>query len=304
MIRHRLVVDVTAVAGFEGPAHVAAELLLPEGRAPELVFVCVPGGGMNRRYFDLPTPEGEAEVSFARAMAARGHAVALIDPLGAGESTSPEDAYLIHPDRVADAIGIATDHILKGIREGSFDPRCPAAPDVRSIGAAHSLGALITVVQQATSAQHHGLALMGFHIAGVEEHLTEEDRALDLDYARANLVEVARKRFPVAFHDLQPQPSKRAVSAASAIERIMMTPSLMAMLPNIIAKDAASITVPVLIALGDSDLHGDPYRTPQAYSSSPEVTLLVLPDTKHNHFVYPSRTHLFERVARWAENLP
>ena len=33
-------------------------------------------------------------------------------------------------------------------------------------------------------------------------------------------------------------------------------------------------------------------------------TLLVLPETKHNHFVYPSRTHLFERVARWAENLP
>ena len=51
-------------------------------------------------------------------------------------------------------------------------------------------------------------------------------------------------------------------------------------------------------------LHGDPYRTPQAYSASPEVTLLVLPDTKHNHFVYPSRTHLFERLANWAENLP
>jgi alpha-beta hydrolase superfamily lysophospholipase len=304
VIRHRLDIDVSAVAGFPGPAHVAAELLLPEGQAPELLFVCLPGGGMNRRYFDLPTPEGEAEVSFALAMAARGHAVALLDPLGAGESTSPDDVYLVHPDRMADAARIATDRILTGIREGSFDPRCPAAPDVRSVGAAHSLGALITVVQQAASGQHRGLALMGFHTGGVAEHLTDDDRALDLEHARANLVDVARKRFPVAFHELQPQPSKRAVSAASAIERIMMTPSLMAMLPNIVAKDAASITVPVLIALGDADLHGDPYRTPQAYSSSPEVTLLVLPETKHNHFVYPSRTHLFERVARWAENLP
>ena len=304
MIRHRLDIDVTDVAGFGEPAHIAAELLLPEGQVPELLFVCLPGGGMNRRYFDLPTPEGEAEVSFAGAMAARGHAVALLDPLGAGESSCPDDVYLVHPDRMAAAAGVATDYILEGVRAGSFDPRCPAAPAIRSVGAAHSLGALITVVQQAASGQHDGLALMGFHIGGVAEHLTDADRALDTDYARANLVELARKRFPVAYHELQPQPSKRPVSASSAIERVMMTPSLMAMLPGIVAKDAAAISVPVLIALGDGDLHGDPYRTPQAYTASPEVTLLVLPETRHNHFVYPSRTHLFERVARWAETLP
>ena len=305
LIRHRIDTDVTEIARFGEPAQLAAEVLLPEGQAPDLVFVCLPGGGMNRRYFDLPTPPGEAEASFAQAMLARGHAIVLIDPLGAGDSTCPADAYLLHPDRTADAAALVTDRILAGLREGSLVPGVPAMPALRSVGAAHSLGALMTIVQQARAGQHHGLALMGFHTAGVPAHLTDADRALDVIHARENLVELARKRFPAGpWHELQAQPSKRAVSAATAIERVMMTPSLMAMLPEIIAGDAASITVPVLIALGDSDLHGDPYRTPQAYGASPEVTLLVLPETRHNHFVYPSRTHLFERVARWAENLP
>ncbi|ARS27699.1 alpha/beta hydrolase [Sphingomonas sp. KC8] len=304
MIRHRLDIDVTDVADFGEPAHLAIELLLPEDKPAGLLFICVPGGGMNGRYFDLPTPDGEAEVSFARTMAARGHAVVLIDPLGAGQSTRPADLYLLHPDRMAAAVGVATGHILEGLQTGALHPGTPAAPAIRVIAAAHSLGALISVVQQARYGQYHGLALMGFHIGGTPAYLTDADRALDLDDARANLVDIARQRFPTPWHEMPAPSSKRPVSAASASDRVMSTPSMMAMLPNIVAKDAASITVPVLIALGDADLHGDPYRTPQAYSASPEVTLIVLPETRHNHFIFPSRTHLFDRVARWAENLP
>ena len=305
LIRHRFDLDVTDVARFGEPAHIAAELLLPDGTMPNLLFTCLPGGGMNRRYFDLPTPPAEAEASFAQAMLARGHAVVLIDPLGAGDSTCPADAYLLHPDRTADAAALVTTHILGGLRNGTLLPDVPAMPHLRSIGAAHSLGALMTIVQQARAHQHDGLVLMGFHTAGVPAHLTEADRELDIVDARENLTDIARTRFPAGpWHELQPQPTKRPVSAATAIERIMMTPSLMAMLPGIVAQDAAAVSVPVMIVLGDADLHGDPYRTPQAYSGSPEVTLLVLRDTQHNHFVYDSRTHLFERVASWAANLP
>lgn len=305
MIRHHFSVDVTAAANFGEPTHVAAELLLPEGRAPNLLFVCVPGGGMNRHYFDLPTPKGEAEVSFAKAMCARGHAVALLDPPGAGDSTCPADAYLLHPDSMAAAANVVVDHILEAMRQGSIDACCPAVPRIRSIGIGHSLGALITTVQQARYAQHHAVALLGFHVAGLADHLTDADRALDKEYARANLVELARKRFPsAAWHEMPVSSSTRRVSTACATERVMVTPSLMAMLPDIVAPDAAAINVPVLIGLGDADLHGDPYRTPQAYTASPEVTLIVLPQTRHNHFVYPSRTYLYDRIACWAEHLP
>jgi alpha-beta hydrolase superfamily lysophospholipase len=295
-------IDVTIVADIGEQAHVAVELILSNA-SPDWLFVCIPGGGMNRRYFDLPTPAGEAEVSFAAAMAAQGHAVLLIDPVGSGESSVPDDAYDIHPDRLAAANGLAVRHILDGLRAGTLTDLCPARPALRSIGVGHSLGALLTIVQQAAEPMHDALALFGFHTGGLPGQLTQADLALDVADTRARLVEIARGRFPSPSIDLQAPPSSRPVSAASAIERVMLTPSYMAMLPGMIAADAAAIDVPILIALGDSDLHGDPHRTPAAYPGSPDITLLVLRDTRHNHFLYPSRTAFFDRVARWAASL-
>ena len=300
MSRQTIRLDVTEIAQIAEPAEVVAELVLPDNGAPDVVFVCLPGGGMNRRYFDLPTPDGDAQMSFAEAMGARGHAVVLIDPLGSGESTVPKDCSLLHPDRMADANTSIADHVIAGLKRGDLGP---AAPDVRTVGAAHSLGALQTIVQQARHATYDAVCLMGFHVAGLPGQLTDADRAMEPVQTRANLVETARGRFDMTYIDLPHPDGGRAVHTIPALDRVMMTPSLMAMLPDIVAPDAAKISVPVMLVQGDKDLHGDPRRMPAAYKACDEITLLVLPETRHNHFIYPTRTHLFERVARWAECL-
>lgn len=296
-------VDVTEAAGFGASAHVALELIAPESTAPELIFVCIPGGGMNRRYFDLPTPTGEEEVSFARAMAAKGYAVALIDPLGVGGSSAPADGYELHPDNMAAANTRVVRWLLEGLRAGSLTDACPAAPSIRSIGVGHSFGALLMIVQQAADPMHDAVAVLGFHTAGLPAQLTDADVGIDPIDARPRLVELSRARFPMDSILLTPPPSKRPVSAAAALDRVYMTPSYMAMLPGMVAEDAAAIETPILIVLGDGDLHGDPHRTPAAYAGSRDITLLVLKDTRHNHFIFPSRTYLFERIARWAASL-
>lgn len=302
---HRLPlrIDVTIAAGIGEQAHVAMELVLGSA-SPDWLFVCIPGGGMNRRYFDLPTPPGEEEVSFAAAMATLGHAVLLIDPLGSGESSLPDDPYRLHPDRMASANAAVVRHILDGLRAGTLTDLCPARPGLRSIGVGHSLGALLTIVQQAAEPLHDALALFGFHTGGLPGQLTEADTGLDMIDTRARLVEITRARFPdFSWIELKAPPSSRPVSAASALERVFMTPSYMAMLPGMIAPDAAAIDVPILIAMGDGDLHTEPHRMPAAYPSSADIRLLVLRDTRHNHFLYPSRTAFFDRVARWAVSL-
>ncbi|SFR89842.1 alpha/beta hydrolase [Sphingomonas jatrophae] len=297
-------VDVTAVAGIDQPAAMAAEILLPEGDArPRLLFVCLPGGGMNRRYFDLATPPGEAEVSFARAMLARGHAVALLDPLGVGESTVPDDAFLLHPDNMAAAIAVTAREILGALRGGTLAEGYPALPDIRSIGTGHSFGALLTTMQQAADPIHLAVALFGFQHRGLPDYLSDAERALPPAEARARLIELARARSPDPFITLQAPPSKRAISLSAAMDRVLTTPSLMALLPDAGAPDAAALDVPVLLALGDGDMHDQPHAAPALYRGSPDVTLLVLQDTRHNHFIYPSRTRLFDRVERWASSL-
>src|SRR5687767_3841119 len=53
VIRHSLRVDVSAVAP-PGGDHLAADVVAPAGpAAPRALAVCWPGGGMNRRYWDL-----------------------------------------------------------------------------------------------------------------------------------------------------------------------------------------------------------------------------------------------------------
>jgi pimeloyl-ACP methyl ester carboxylesterase len=295
--------DVTEAAGFGEPMYLAAELVLPDGRAPDTIYVCIPGGGMNRRYFDLPTPDGEAEVSFAKYMAALGHAVVLIDPIGVGESSVPTDPYELHPERAAAANADAVRKIVDGLRSGILTDTCPAAPDMRVIGVAHSYGALLAVLQQAKAPIYDAVCLMGFHTCGLPAQINDFDRSLDPVEARANLVALARKRFPMSTIMMSPQPSKRPVSAVSATDVIYLTSSYMMMLPDLAAPDAAAITCPVMLVLGDGDLHANTHATPAAYSGSPDVTLIVLPDTRHNHFVYPSRTYLYGRVARWAASI-
>lgn len=295
--------DVTAAAGFGEPMQLAVELLLPLGKAPALLFVCIPGGGMNRRYFDLPTPEGEAEVSFARTMLEKGHAVLLIDPIGVGDSSKPSDPYELHPERAAAANAEAISQIVEGLRAGTMMENFPPAPDMRIVGAAHSYGALLMVLHEAKTPIYDGVCLMGFHTCGLPVQINEEDRALDPLYAREHLIDLSRKRFTMSTITMTPSPSKRPVSAVSATDVIYLTSSYMMMLPELATPDAAAIKTPVMLVLGDGDLHPDTHATPAAYSGSSDVTLIVLSETRHNHFVYPSRTYLFERVARWAASL-
>jgi len=233
--------DVTETAGFGEPMQIATELLLPVGRTPEMLFVCIPGGGMNRRYFDLPTPEGEAEVSFARHMAALGQAVVLVDPIGVGDSSVPSDPYELHPERAAAANTKAVRQIIDGLRAGTLTEICPPAPDMRVICAAHSYGALLAVLQQAKTPIYEAVCLMGFHTCGLPAQINDYDRALDPVEARANLVELSRTRFPMSTITMTPPPSKRPVSAVSATDVIYLTSSYMMMLPEMATRTSSSL---------------------------------------------------------------
>ena len=253
---------------------------------------------MNRRYFDLPTPPSQAEASFARGLAARGFAVAWLDPLGVGESTVPRDPYLLDADLTAATNGLASELILEALRAGCLT--WPAWPGLRSIGVGHSYGAMLTVIQQAAQRSHVAIAGFGFHTAGLPEYVEPAERDLDPAAVRADLVQMTRARYPEPYVTLQAPKSTQAVSAEIAMERLLVTTRLMSRLPNMVAMEAAAIDVPVFLAFGDKDMHRNVHDAPASYRRSPDVTLLVLPDTRHNHFIYPTRAQLMARFSHWA----
>ena len=94
----------------EGALQIAVEVIAPENPKP-LALVCLPGGGMNRRYFDLQARNDDS-YSFAAQMAARGFICVLIDHLGVGESSRPKDSYALTAELLTRANTHATDVVL------------------------------------------------------------------------------------------------------------------------------------------------------------------------------------------------
>ena len=140
----RFRVDSGVTLPAEGALTVALEVMAPEQPLP-IALVCLPGGAMTRRYFDLQVPRDDS-FSFARQMARRGFICVLIDHLGVGESSRPADGYALSADVLARANARATDEALGRIRNGSMINGLAYIPEVKSIGVGHSMGAMLTVI--------------------------------------------------------------------------------------------------------------------------------------------------------------
>jgi len=280
----------------------AADVFLPEG-SPAAALFCFPGGGLHRGYFDLAA-EGR---SFARALAARGFAVATIDPLGWGESSRPRDGFALVPEAIAAANAQAVEALA-----GELDARWPG---LARIGVGHSLGALLAIVQQAEHESFDALVLLGASTRGLRVVLSDEELAY-ADRPEAllpELVRLARKRSGgEAWFELPKAARAGAIfnggadpAALAAMRQVgcevVSVAALFSMIPGSSAPWAARVRVPVFLGVGERDITGPPHEVPASFPSSPDVTLYVQPGASHSHFAFPSCERLFDRVANWSE---
>ena len=304
-------IEVGELLPGEGGLAVAADIFLPPpSRSASVALFCLPGGALSRGYYDL---RAEGDFSFAAHMAARGFIVVTLDPLGVGDSTRPQDGFELTPDVLAHANAIAVDAIRAELLAGGLTGQPPRT--LTSLGVGHSMGAMLTAMQQARHGGYHGLVLFGFSTQGLVAALSSEERAFanDPPGARANLVRLARLRgadpYPQVARSAQSKElfagetaDRRGVEALNRVRaQLLLTSGLFSMIPGSCAPECARVQVPVFLGVGDRDIAGPPHQIPANYPGSPDVTLLVLPATGHSHFLFDSRRHLFERVSGWCE---
>lgn len=280
----------------------AADVYRPERGEPSAALFCLPGGGLDRRWFDLAA-EGR---SFARAMTAHGFAVATIDSLGWAESSRPRDGFALVPEAVAAANAQAVDALAA------------EWPGLPRIGVGHSLGALLTVVQQAEHESFDALVLLGATTRGLRVVLSDEELAYAdrPEAARAELVRLARKRsegeawfeLPMAaragaIFNGGADPAALAAMRATACEVVSVL-ALFSMIPGCSAPWAERVRVPVFLGVGERDITGPPHELPALFSASRDVTLHVQPGAGHSHFAFATCEGLFERVAAFVKSCP
>lgn len=299
----------------DGAAQIAVEIIWPEKPSKKQVFFCVPGGAMNRRYFDLGG--AASRFSFARQMAARGFVSVLIDSPGIGGSDRPEDGYTLTPRLIAELLGKTQARVADDLRAGRVSAALPAMPDMQSLGIGHSMGAMLTVLQQFYAPAHDALVLLGFGTRGLPQFLPAEARALLDDPAalREALPRLARKAFaqsyPVMpsnggeaglFGSTHAEPD--AVQALKAANDVLLpVPATLSMFPGNIAPECAAIQVPVYLGIGERDMVGEPDKVPESFASSPDVRLQLLPKTGHSHFLFAARDQLFDGLAEWVNEI-
>jgi pimeloyl-ACP methyl ester carboxylesterase len=316
-------VDISDVAP-PGCKELALEVI-PQAAGPDeprAVLVCFPGGGMTRRYFDLPVPG----YSFARYAADHGFLIVLADHPGTGDSDAPDDGWSLTPGAVASIEAAAVDRALAMLQAGDVDGIAPLAPTATVIGVAHSMGAHLLIHQAALSPDpparlYAGLVLLGWAGHGLPEYLDPADLVLgELDatdpaaFAR-ELVASARRRFNEPFPVMQRGGSRLLVNNAASLPDDVRQALLdvrapllavcghASMIPGTARRAAAAVDVPVFLGVGEHDIATSHHLIPNEFPASDDITLYVLPGAGHNQNVEPRREELWKRVTSWADQL-
>jgi alpha-beta hydrolase superfamily lysophospholipase len=314
-----ITIDVTDAAGFGEPAWIAATVHLPDERrtdAPQVVCFAKPGAGYSRRYYslDLPGPTRGAQADWHTA---RGWIFIAMDHLGVGDSSLHDKSALVYGP-MARAAHAAESIILDRLRDGTLVDGFASVQDPVVIGIGQSLGACMTVVQQAHHRTYEGIAVLGYsvlrtqlppppgHTPWIQPWALRDHPALVLNgpaittnlEGRDLFDEIAWAYFPddvdrseVRFWD------STAPWAAANIPGVVAT----VVAPGAIATEAASIDVPVLLAMGDRDVVPEPRDEVRAYLSTTSIDLYTCPRMGHMHNFASTRILLWERIAAWAQ---
>jgi len=288
--------DVSDVVGEH--ASLAATYYPPRGPAEAgAVFVCLPGGTYSREYWDLRIA-GHGGYSFADFATENGYAVLTIDPLGTGESSKPARDFDFTD------IAAALAHAVAALPEAIGDHAPPVA-------VAHSLGGYLAITQQALFSSYAGLAVFGCtnqHVAPLNLDAAFIARAATpqgrtalareiLSVLREPYFDGPREHMQSWFHlDDVPVDVANADAAVSVVPRVFGT----AMIPGVVAEQAARIDVPVLIGYGSVDVSPDPRAGAGLYGSCPDITTVLRAGSAHCHNMSSSRHRLWRRLLAWA----
>ena len=291
-------IDVSAAAGI-ADAKLAASLHMPDtiprGRALELL-VCLHGGGYRRRYWHA-NYAGFAGYSFAEHLTAKGYAVLAVDLLGMGESTSPEPETLLSRLKISAANDQATRDVVTGLTDGSF----ARAGKVTVTGVGHSIGGMLVISQQAEHKSFDRLVVLGW--SNEPMVLGDVDPATMAAAIQPGYLASPRVVMRALFYA---QDVPLALIEADEADG-SLTPACLgrdALQPGVVHQAAAEIACPVFVMHGAVDTSPCPHAEVGYFRASPDVTLMVLPETAHCHNFATLRHRLWDRLDRWILSVP
>lgn len=334
-----LTIDVTEAAAMGKPMHTAVTAFLPDGApaSPPVVCFAFPGGGYCRRYFSFDMPDG-AGGGEARFHCDRGWVFVACDHLGFGESSVPEGNALDY-ENIARGNDATVKAVMQKLEDGTLLEGYPRISGATKLGIGQSMGGCFTIVAQAQLNTFDGVGILGYSgihtivpsrpgaasavwpwvLRGspLDDPKILNRAALAAAAgpqlgAQQDLAKAAsRGEHPFAwcfhFDDEPADIVALDMGAAAGLEaplpewRSATTPpcGLYMVAPGTVATEAASISVPVFIGVGERDVVPDPWLEPKAFKSSTDISLFVCPRMGHMHNFAHTRYQFWQRLHSW-----
>jgi pimeloyl-ACP methyl ester carboxylesterase len=334
-----LKIDVTDAAVLGKPMRTAVTVFLPDRAPTESPVVCFafPGGGYGRGYysFDMPGGSGGGEAGFH---CDRGWVFVACDHLGCGDSTIPEGNALDY-ENVARANDATVQAVMQMLESGTLSAGYPSISGATKLGIGQSMGGCFTIVAQAQLGTFDGVGILGYsgihtvvpsRPGGATAVWPWVLRGSTLDkptiFNQAALAAAAGPKlrgqqdilaaaaqgehpFTWCFHyDDEPADIVALdMGAGAGLDRPLpewrsaTTPpcSFYMVTPGTVATEAASITVPVFIGVGERDVVPDPWMEPKAFKSSSDISVFVCPRMAHMHNFAHTRREFWQRIHSW-----
>jgi alpha-beta hydrolase superfamily lysophospholipase len=322
----QLSIDVSAAVKLPEPVQIAATVFLPETQhipRDTLAIFAVPGGGYSQAYFNLQFPgrEGYSEAEFHTA---RGTVFIAIDHVGVGASSLP-DPVSITFDVLAAAYDCAARAIAGRLEDGTLAVDFPALPRLTRVGIGQSMGGCVTIITQARHRTFAGIAPLGYsaihttlpqrsaedYEEGVRKLANAASHSLDKISVAESGTYTADFVYPFHWEDVPADILEADMRGGFPIRvespawgsKTVPPCAVTMMAPGIVAAEAASIEVPVLIGVGERDTCPDPHAEPAAYKRSRDVSLFIVPGMAHMHNFAATRALLWARTASWAQRI-
>ena len=315
--------DLMLDTGEGADVSIAATLVAPSDASDcTTVIFAFPGGGYSRHYFDLRHQllDGETQAEWH---ANRGMVFIALDPYGGGDSTelAPELCDLTSAVRAAHN---AVDTAIGRLRSGTLVPRLSPIPVSRAIGIGHSLGGMQLIAQQAGRATFDAVAILGFSAVhtvvptrdGVLAPHSSGDDAQSLKEAWSGPLvdELAHIRYAYHWEDVPQVLVDEDLSVGFPVRRPSALPlwttrtfppfAKICLQEGAVAREAAQITVPVFVAVGERDVLRDLRQEATAYRKSLDITLFEISRCAHMHNFSPARETVWNRLQSWIDGLP
>lgn len=322
MIRSELTIAVDPEDAKGESLELAITVISPDpaliGAAP-VVWFAWPGGGYNRRYFDLQLP-GRKGYSQAEFHVAGGAIFVACDHPGVGDSSIPEGAFS-HSDTAWVNAAVAR-KVIAGLQDGTLVPGLPPLGDIFPVAMGQSYGGLLLTHLQAEHGLFRGVAMLGW--SGIctqvkdldgESNVAPPSELAGTEALRDGLNHPYRRSFhyddvpeDIVAEDLLGYPARIGVPVPAWATPFMpggpnFAPERGPLGPGVVTREAAAIDVPVFIANGEIDTAPDPRAEPVAYGSSPDISTMVLPRSSHMHNFAGSRAMLWKRMDAWAAGI-